>query len=132
MSNPVIKTKTSKQLKMDLLDSVGALGGKNKIIETIKADMAKGDNSSFWNLIRTCSSFVPKDMNITGGEGLIALTLQIPRPDSEYDKLPEHVTVEGEVVSPNKELSTDYTELSTACPQPEPAPVDKEGSIIGK
>ena len=113
MSNPVIKTKTSKQLKMDLLDSVGALGGKNKIIETIKADMAKGDNSSFWNLIRTCSSFVPKDMNITGGEGLIALTLQIPRPESEYELLPEHVTVEAELSTDTKQLSTDDDELST-------------------
>jgi len=129
MSNPVIKTKTSKQLKMDLLDSVGALGGKNRIISTIKADMAKGDNSSYWNLIRTCSSFVPKDMNITGGEGLIALTLQIPRPSSEYDMLPDHVTVEGElstgcpqVAIPDKTTATG----DTACP------VDKEGSINEK
>ena len=124
-----MKTATSKQLKMDLLEAVQAIGGKNRIIRAVKDDMAKGDNSSFWNLIRTCSSFVPKDMNITGGEGLIALTLQIPRPSSEYDMLPEHVTVDADVVSPNIELSTGYTELSTACPQPEPAPVDKEGSI---
>ena len=128
MSNPVIKTKTSKQLKMDLLDSVGALGGKNKIIETIKADMAKGDNSSYWNLIRTCSSFVPKDMNITGGEGLIALTLQIPRPSSEYELLPDHVTVEAEVLPPELTMEEQISNKPTAIGVTAQS-TDKEGSI---
>ena len=121
-----MKTATSKQLKMDLLEAVQAIGGKNRIIRAVKDDMAKGDNSSFWNLIRTCSSFVPKDMNITGGEGLIALTLQIPRPDSEYSLLPEHVTVEGELSTgcPQVDTSDKPTAIGvTACP------VDKEGLI---
>ena len=113
MARPMTN-RTSKQLKMDLLDAVQALGGKNKLISTIKTDMAKGDNSSYWNLIRTCSSFVPKDMNITGGEGLIALTLQIPRPSSEYDMLPEHVTVEAEVLPPELTMEEQISDKPTA------------------
>ena len=109
-----MKTATSKQLKMDLLEAVQAIGGKNRIIRAVKDDMAKGDNSSFWNLIRTCSSFVPKDMNITGGEGLIALTLQIPRPSSEYDMLPEHVTVEAEVLPPELTMEEQISDKPTA------------------
>ena len=109
-----MKTATSKQLKMDLLEAVQAIGGKNRIIRAVKDDMAKGDNSSFWNLIRTCSSFVPKDMNITGGEGLIALTLQIPRPSSEYELLPDHVTVEGEVLPPELTMEEQISDKPTA------------------
>ena len=109
-----MKTATSKQLKMDLLEAVQAIGGKNRIIRAVKDDMAKGDNSSFWNLIRTCSSFVPKDMNITGGEGLIALTLQIPRPSSEYELLPDHVTVEAEVLPPELTMEEQISNKPTA------------------
>jgi len=126
-----MKTATSKQLKMDLLEAVQAIGGKNRIIRAVKDDMAKGDNSSFWNLIRTCSSFVPKDMNITGGEGLIALTLQIPRPSSEYDMLPEHVTVEGEVLPPELTMEEQISDKPTAIGVTA-RPTDKEGSINEK
>ena len=123
-----MKTATSKQLKMDLLEAVQAIGGKNRIIRAVKDDMAKGDNSSFWNLIRTCSSFVPKDMNITGGEGLIALTLQIPRPSSEYDMLPEHVTVEAEVLPPELTMEEQISDKPTAIGVTAQS-TDKEGSI---
>jgi len=123
-----MKTATSKQLKMDLLEAVQAIGGKNRIIRAVKDDMAKGDNSSFWNLIRTCSSFVPKDMNITGGEGLIALTLQIPRPSSEYDMLPEHVTVEAEVLPPELTMEEQTSDKPTAIGVTAQS-TDKEGSI---
>ena len=126
-----MKTATSKQLKMDLLEAVQAIGGKNRIIRAVKDDMAKGDNSSFWNLIRTCSSFVPKDMNITGGEGLIALTLQIPRPSSEYDMLPEHVTVEAEVLPPELTMEEQTSDKPTAIGVTA-RPTDKEGSINEK
>jgi len=126
-----MKTATSKQLKMDLLEAVQAIGGKNRIIRAVKDDMAKGDNSSFWNLIRTCSSFVPKDMNITGGEGLIALTLQIPRPSSEYDMLPEHVTVEAEVLPPELTMEEQISDKPTAIGVTA-RPTDKEGSINEK
>ena len=126
-----MKTATSKQLKMDLLEAVQAIGGKNRIIRAVKDDMAKGDNSSFWNLIRTCSSFVPKDMNITGGEGLIALTLQIPRPSSEYELLPEHVTVEAEVLPPELTMEEQISDKPTAIGVTA-RPTDKEGSINEK
>lgn len=126
-----MKTATSKQLKMDLLEAVQAIGGKNRIIRAVKDDMAKGDNSSFWNLIRTCSSFVPKDMNITGGEGLIALTLQIPRPSSEYDMLPEHVTVEAEVLPPELTMEEQISDKPTAIGVTA-RPTDKEGSLNEK
>ena len=126
-----MKTATSKQLKMDLLEAVQAIGGKNRIIRAVKDDMAKGDNSSFWNLIRTCSSFVPKDMNITGGEGLIALTLQIPRPSSEYELLPEHVTVEGEVLPPELTMEEQISDKPTAIGVTA-RPTDKEGSLNEK
>jgi len=126
-----MKTATSKQLKMDLLEAVQAIGGKNRIIRAVKDDMAKGDNSSFWNLIRTCSSFVPKDMNITGGEGLIALTLQIPRPSSEYELLPEHVTVEAEVLPPELTMEEQISDKPTAIGVTA-RPTDKEGSLNEK
>ena len=126
-----MKTATSKQLKMDLLEAVQAIGGKNRIIRAVKDDMAKGDNSSFWNLIRTCSSFVPKDMNITGGEGLIALTLQIPRPSSEYELLPDHVTVEAEVLPPELTMEEQISDKPTAIGVTA-RPTDKEGSLNEK
>ena len=123
-----MKTATSKQLKMDLLEAVQAIGGKNRIIRAVKDDMAKGDNSSFWNLIRTCSSFVPKDMNITGDSGLIALTLQIPRPSSEYELLPDHVTVEAEVLPPELTMEEQTSDKPTAIGVTAQS-TDKEGSL---
>ena len=76
---------------MDLLDCVSALGGKNKMIKTIKEDMAKGDNTSYWNLIKHCVSLIPKDLNVSGDSGIMSINLMIPRPENE--KLPETVNV---------------------------------------
>ena len=60
---------------MDLLDAVQALGGKNKLIEVIKKEMAEGNNTGWWNLINTCSKFVPKEVDASG---TIRIVLDLP------------------------------------------------------
>ena len=126
LNNSILKAKDgSKRSMRVVLDAViDRAGGFPRYVK-----MCLEDDEVFRDAIKDRLRLEPKALNVSGDSGLIALTLSIPRPESEYTMLPEHVTVEADVVSPNKELSTGNTELSTACPQPEPAPVDKEGSI---
>ena len=80
-----LKTKTAKQVKQDLLDSFQAIGGKNKLIASIKADLNKGDSSTFWNLIHLCGKFVPKEVDIRS-DNRIQIELDIPNAITEDNK----------------------------------------------
>lgn len=88
-----LKTKSAKQLKCDLLEAVQALGGKNKLIATIKQEMEEGNNTGWWNLINTCSKFVPKEINQES-----TITIQLAMPDiPRLEEKEEVIDIEGAI-----------------------------------
>ena len=97
LNNSILKAKDgSKRSMRVVLDTViDKSGGFSRYVK-----MCLEDDDTFKEAIKDRLRLEPKALNVSGDSGLIALTLSIPRPESEYTMLPEHVTVEGETVQP--------------------------------
>ena len=109
-------------------------GGNDRLVKECKADADR-----FFEVARWLVGFMPKKMEISHDGGILAVHLQVPRPEGEV--MGDPVTVEGEIVreqiasnelstgtqAQHTELSTGNDELSTGYPQAEVS-AQKEGS----
>ena len=125
LNNSILKAKDgSKRSMRVVLDTViDKAGGFPRYVK-----MCLEDDEVFRDAIKDRLRLEPKALNVSGDSGLIALTLSIPRPESEYNMLPEHVTVEGEVLPPELIMEEQISDKPTAIGVTA-QPVDKEGSI---
>ena len=83
-----LKTKTSKQLKLDILEAVQALGGKNKLIELVKKDLSRGNTKSYWDLLNLASKFVPREIEGSiDHQHIINYISNVPRPREIKEEL---------------------------------------------
>ena len=111
MARP-IEHKTAKQVKIDLLDAFQAIGGKNRLIRSIKEDLNKGDSSTYWNLIHLCGKFVPKEVDIRS-DNRIQIELAIPNAITEDNKAIDNgKVIEVDSVSIDNTDSTDTIDTS--------------------
>ena len=128
LNNSILKARDgSKRSMRVVLDKViDKAGGFPRYVK-----MCLEDDEVFRDAIKDRLRLEPKSLNVSGDSGLIALTLQIPRPSSEYDMLPDHVTVEAEVLPPEFTMEEQIRDKPTAIGLTA-QPTDKEGSINEK